>query len=183
MNAESGYLGGSRILQILRAFGEHMRESADQTGVAICGADCWQDAGSGTTKRGHAAGAPQRQIIYQANVTMGKSDFLYVDEEHPLILDTKYKPRYGAGTFDKDDVRQLAGYARDRKVLKMLGIQEVEEQDSAVVPCVIIYPEVRGVSAKFDGAHSPIDQVMLEVAPIGELVGFYRMGFPLPVQV
>ena len=98
-----------------------------------------------------------------------------------MILDTKYKPRYGTGTFDKDDVRQLAGYARDCKVLKRLGIHETEAHDSAVVPCVIIYPEVRGVGAKFDGAHSPIDQVWLEVAPIGELVGFYRMGFSLPV--
>ena len=88
---------------------------------------------------------------------MGKPDFLYADEEHPLILDTKYKPRYGTGTFDKDDVRQLAGYARDCKVLKRLGIYETEAHDSAVVPCGIIYLEMRGVGAKFDGAHSPID--------------------------
>ena len=121
------------------------------------------------------------KILYQTNVTTGKPDFLYVDGERPLILDTKYKPRYGAGTFDVEDIRQLAGYARDRKVLKRLGIQDAEEQDSAVVPCVIIYPETRDVDVKFDGSHSPIDQVMLEVAPIGELVGFYRVGFPLPV--
>ena len=121
------------------------------------------------------------KILYQANVTMGKPDFLYVDEEYPLILDTKYKPRYGAGIFDVEDIRQLAGYARDLKVLKRLGIQDAEEQDSAVVPCVIIYPESRDVDVKFDELHSPIDQVMLEVAPIGELVGFYRIGFPLPV--
>ena len=89
------------------------------------------------------------KILYQANVTTGKPDFLYVDEERPLILDTKYKPRYGAETFDVgdvlDDIRQLAGYARDRKVIKRLGIQETVEQDSAVVTCVIIFPEVRGV--------------------------------------
>lgn len=121
------------------------------------------------------------KIVYQANVTMGKPDFLYVDAECPLILDTKYKPRYGAGMFDNEDIRQLAGYARDRKVLKRLGIPKTEEQDLAAVLCVIIYPEVRGIGAKFDGAHSPIDQVMLKVAPIGELVGFYRMGFSLPV--
>ena len=114
-------------------------------------------------------------------MTTGKPDFLYADEERPLILDTKYKLGYGAGKFDMEDIRQLAGYARDRKVLKLLGIQEAEEQNSAIVPCVIIYPEVRGVDVKFDGSHSPIDQVQLEVAPIGELVGFYRMGFPLPV--
>ena len=34
------------------------------------------------------------KILYQTNVTTGKPDFLYVDEERPLILDTKYKPRY-----------------------------------------------------------------------------------------
>ena len=121
------------------------------------------------------------KILYQANVTTGKPDFLYVDEERPLILDTKYKPRYGAGRLDVEDIRQLAGYARDRKALKKLGIQEAEKQSSAVVPCVIIYPEVRGGDVKFDGLRSPIDQVQLEVAPIGEFVGFYRMGFPLPV--
>ena len=80
-----------------------------------------------------------------------------------------------------EDIRQLAGYARDRKVLKRLGIQDAEEQDSAVVPCIIIYPEVRGVDVKFDAARSPIDQVRLEMAPMKELIGFYRMGFPLPV--
>lgn len=37
------------------------------------------------------------------------------------------------------------------------------------------------INAKFDGAHSPIDQVWLEVAPIEKLVGFYRMGFSFPV--
>ena len=121
------------------------------------------------------------KILYQTNVTTGKPDFLYVDEESPLILDTKYKPRYGAGTFDVDDVRQLAGYARDRKVLKKFGIQETEEQNLAIVPCVIIYPEARGADVKFDGSRSPIDQVRLEVAPMGALIGFYRMGFPLPV--
>ena len=38
-----------------------------------------------------------------------------------------------------------------------------------------------GIDVKFDGACSPIDQVRLDVAPMGALIGFYRMGFPLPV--
>ena len=121
-----------------------------------------------------------RKILYQANVTTGKPDFLYVDEERPLILDTKYKPRYDAGMFDVDDVRQLAGYARDRKVLKRLGIQDHETQDGKVVPCVIVYPTAQGDIVEFDGAHSPIEQMSMEVVPIEVLVGFYRVGFPLP---
>lgn len=123
-----------------------------------------------------------RKILYQANVTTGKPDFLYVDEERPLILDTKYKPRYGTGTFDVDDIRQLAGYARDRKVLKKLGIQDQETQDVEVVPCVIIYPTAQGDAIEFEGAHSPIEQSHMRVKPIGELTGFYRIGFPLPVE-
>lgn len=31
-------------------------------------------------------------------------------------------------------------------------------------------------TAKFNGAHSPIDQVMLKVAPIKEFVGFYGIS-------
>lgn len=121
------------------------------------------------------------KILYQANVTTGKPDFLYIDEERPLILDTKYKPRYSDVFPDVDDIRQLAGYARDRKVLKRLGIQESEEQNSAVVSCIIIYPEARGGDVKFDGSRSPIDQTSVGVVPIGTLVGFYCISFPLPV--
>lgn len=124
-----------------------------------------------------------RKIVYQANVTTGKPDFLYVDESRPLILDTKYKPRYGnEGWFDTDDIRQLAGYARDRKVLKRLGVQEVDEQDLSIVPCVIIYPMVRGGIAKFEGAYSPIEQPYMGVAQMSEFLGFHRIGFPLPVR-
>ena len=115
-------------------------------------------------------------------MTTGKPDFLYVDEEHPLILDTKYKPRYGEVFPDVDDIRQLAGYARDRKVLKKLGIQDQETQDAEVVPCVIIYPTVQGDVVEFEGPHSPIEQSRMSVKSIGELTGFYRIGFPLPVE-
>ena len=102
-------------MQILRAFGEYMREPVDQTGVAVCGADCRQDVGSGTAKCGHAAGAAQLQIIYQANVTTGKPDFLYVDEARPLILIPSINPdtaqeRLMWRTFDS--LRVMRGIAR-----------------------------------------------------------------------
>ena len=123
-----------------------------------------------------------RKILYQANVTTGQPDFLYVDEERPLILDTKYKPKYGDGKFDVDDIRQLSGYARDRNVLKKLGIQTQEAQDVEVVPCVIIYPTVQNDAVGFEGSQSPIDQRVIEAVPIREFVGFYRLGFSLPMM-
>ena len=70
------------------------------------------------------------KILYQANVTMGKPDFLYVDEERPLILDTKYKPRYGAETFDVGDVlddirdgKRLARPSNAKKCLRCISIE------------------------------------------------------------
>lgn len=122
------------------------------------------------------------KILYQANATTGKPDFLYADEERPLIFDTKYKPRYGTGTFDVDDIRQLVGYARDRKVLKKLGIQDQGTQDGEIVPCVIVYPTAQGDDSEFEGAHSPIEQSHMSVKSFEELTGFYRIGFPLPVK-
>ena len=113
-------------------------------------------------------------------MTTGKPDFLYVDGERPLILDTKYKPRYGAGTFDVEDIRQLAGYARDRKVLKRLGIQDAEEQDSAVVPCVIIYPEARDVDVKFDGSRARRFAAPLRGRPPPRAALRRRSGSPAP---
>lgn len=121
------------------------------------------------------------KILYQTNVTTGKPDFLYVDERCPLVLDTKYKPKYDCGLFDVDDIRQLSGYARDRKVLRNLGILDSETQNARVVPCVIVYPVAQGDGIEFDGAHSPLEQSHMHVKPIGELTGFYRIGFPLPV--
>jgi len=58
------------------------------------------------------------KILYQSNVTTGKPDSLHVDEKRPLILDTKYKPRYGVGAVDVDDVRQLAVKTADKMMMR-----------------------------------------------------------------
>ncbi len=61
-------------------------------------------------------------------------DFIKKDES--LIMDTKYKPHYeNSNRGIIDDIREISGYARDRKILKRLNIEEQE------VKCVIIYPE------------------------------------------
>ena len=65
------------------------------------------------------------------------ADFVKKDEK--IILDAKYKTHYQ----DKDspilaDIREISGYARDKKILEAMGINENEEK---IIPCVIIYPE------------------------------------------
>ena len=61
-------------------------------------------------------------------------DFIKKDE--CLIMDTKYKPHYeDSNRGIIDDIREISGYARDRKILERLDVDEKE------VRCIIIYPE------------------------------------------
>lgn len=73
-------------------------------------------------------------------------DFIKVGEEK-IILDAKYKPRYEKGNCGiVDDVREISGYARDRKILKALDWNvDVEGRVGKLLPdCVIVYPVVQG---------------------------------------
>lgn len=64
----------------------------------------------------------------------------FIMKDNNLIIDTKYKPHYGDGNMGIiDDVRQISGYARDKKILKRL---QGEERNEDIVPhCLIIYPD------------------------------------------
>ncbi len=120
------------------------------------------------------------KILYQAKVATGYPDFLFKDSLQPMILDTKYKPRYdNAGKPLTDDIRQLAGYARDRSVLRKLGITERDEQNMSVVPCLIIYP---GIEGEHSSECSIVgDKPLREQSQcVPSLVEFYflRMGLP-----
>ena len=122
------------------------------------------------------------KILYQAKVSTGYPDFLFKDISQPMILDTKYKPQYDdLGKPSTDDIRQLAGYARDRSVLRRLGMTERAVQDTSVVPCVIVYPRTEerlfGASS-IDGAKTPKEQPMSE--SVDGFVDFYFMRMDLP---
>ena len=120
------------------------------------------------------------KILYQAKAATGYPDFLFKDTSQPMILDTKYKLRYdGAGKPCTDDIRQLAGYARDRCVLRKLGVVEKEAQDASIIPCVIIYPGVEGELSRegpIEGAKTPKEQAR----EADGLVGFHFMRVALP---
>ena len=65
----------------------------------------------------------------------GDIDFMKLDDK--ILIDTKYKEIYTQdGKYDIDNIRQLSGYARDRKVLEKLNITS----DNEVVDCVISIP-------------------------------------------
>ena len=121
-------------------------------------------------------------------------DFIKKDEQ--LIIDAKYKPQYAhsdAGMLD--DIRQISGYARDKKILKALGISEHSHDE---IKCLIIYPEPQN---KTESNNNPSpnenklnercnifidgnDQTLIEQATeIKYFRNFYKIGIPLPYNL
>lgn len=108
------------------------------------------------------------KVLYQQQGNTGYPDF--VCQDPLLVMDAKYIPRLGKKTkIDFDIIRQLSGYARDRKIFK--------ERPEEPVSCLVIYPEEGQVENPFLGR------------AIGELLqteewaawGFYRVAVPLPL--
>ena len=105
-------------------------------------------------------------IKYQFSKGYGEIDFL--DTEQKIIFDAKYKNAYINNKYDIADIRQLSGYARDKRVLKELNLD-----NSKIIDCIIIYPDVKNENDKIENIKSQ---------PINEFTKFYKYGLKLPMN-
>lgn len=99
------------------------------------------------------------------------------------IIDAKYKPRYensNAGIID--DIREISGYARDKKILNRLKIVGNEE-----VKCLIVYP--KPIIFNKDEQEDIVDDEcksvlgMIDLTEIKEIKmfrNFYKISVPIP---
>ena len=118
--------------------------------------------------------AYEDQILYQAKGSTGYPDFICLDPR--LVIDTKYIPSLGSKSkISSDIIRQLAGYARDRKLFKKCPTEHI--------PCLVIYPEEGTETNPFlqDGKPIPIDELLQRIEEEKSAWGFYRLAVPLPV--
>jgi len=106
-----------------------------------------------------------KQIFYQVGGRYGNVDFMKIDDK--MIIDTKYKLIYNQEQYEIENIRQLSAYARDKKILEKLSVDE-----STVVDCLIIYPN----------AKSDIDFINRELKEeeITQFSKFYKIGIRLP---
>ncbi len=115
------------------------------------------------------------KIIYQFKGNENETpDFLYKNEKIRSILDTKYIDLDGNCTMYKI-VRQLAGYARDVKVLRKLDYK-VEEMGHVVVPCIFLYPKTN--ASNDDANDNILDKGKWK--SINNWIEFYKIGVALP---
>ena len=124
-------------------------------------------------------------------------DYIKKSENEKLIIDAKYKPHYSEGNKGiLDDIREISGYARDEKILKVLGWKPEEERAKGnyFPKCLIIYPDPK---TKFEHEEDEEDdQGMIEmkddfqkdgilsdsehVRKIPGFKDFYKIAVPLP---
>ncbi len=76
------------------------------------------------------------KIKYQFGTYGNYLDLLICDKENPIIIDAKYKLQYLTRHIHQD-IRQVAGYARLRKVRQEVGLDDSDDRNIA---CLIIYP-------------------------------------------
>ena len=85
-----------------------------------------------------------KHIIYQRNA--GKQfipDFLITKGDLKVIADAKYIELYENSAYAKGEyIKQLCGYARDKRILKSLNVDCNDEERIPIVPCTLIYPTI-----------------------------------------
>lgn len=127
-------------------------------------------------------------------------DFIKVSNNEKLIIDAKYKPRYNDGNAGIiDDIREISGYARDKKILERLkwDFKKEIENGSCFPKCLIIYPDTsvkfkpdqdatEAAEDKFEEMIGcfPKEKILCEASHYTEISGFkdfYKIAVPLPI--
>lgn len=110
----------------------------------------------------------------------------FVLKEEKQILDAKYKPRYADSQSGiLPDIREICGYARDKKILKIMGI----EDENTVVKCVIVYPSGSdtekslvsvNINSKYENSCDTHTTNDIEEKPVKGFSNFYKICIDLP---
>ncbi|WP_437397530.1 5-methylcytosine restriction system specificity protein McrC [Flagellimonas lutimaris] len=116
----------------------------------------------------------RKDIIFQFNAHYGELDYLRVTEGKELVIDAKYKNLYASNNYEINDIRQLSGYARDKKTLARTKIKE-ELWKSTLLNCLIVYP-----NQSSDNLENLDAELFLK--PISQFENFYKIGVKIPTK-
>lgn len=113
-------------------------------------------------------------LEYHPRTYGNELDYLLKKGKDSVVIDAKYKPSYGR-YINHQDIRQVSGYARLTKILKVVGLED-QIDNPPVLSCLIIYPDQTILG---DEGQLPSDLLSM---PIKEYVKMYKLGVKLPIQ-
>lgn len=106
------------------------------------------------------------RLEYQFGNRANQLDFLLDSGRFKMVIDSKYKAKYSYH-FVTEDIRQISGYARLKKVHEFFGLTE-----GTLIDCLIIYPDpING----YDEIPDNLDEVS-----VNDYYGIYKLGIKIP---
>ena len=112
----------------------------------------------------------KKGIHYQFSTYGNALDILVSSDKYQMVIDAKYKLKYKKGHLH-EDIRQVAGYARLKKVRNKLNIQ-----DDKTIDCLIIYPDMENGIDNFS-----LDNIQQSKQEIQAYYKVYKLGVKLPL--
>jgi hypothetical protein len=116
----------------------------------------------------------RKDIIFQFNANYGELDYLRITDGKEFVIDAKYKNLYANNNYDINDIRQLSGYARDKKTLAKTKINK-DLWKSTLLNCLIVYPDKTN-----EIIENLEDELFLN--PIRQFENFYKIGVKIPTK-
>ncbi len=110
----------------------------------------------------------QSHVQYHFTHYGNELDFILKSDKYKLVIDAKYKPKYIDGKID-EDIRQVSGYARLKKVYNFL-----EKEYPESIDCLIIYPDQE------NGSNS-LANIELLNTEVPSYNGVFKLGVKLPL--
>ncbi|WP_205314445.1 5-methylcytosine restriction system specificity protein McrC [Pedobacter jeongneungensis] len=121
------------------------------------------------------------KIKYQFSTYGNALDILIKQGKHSIVIDAKYKLHYKHGEVHAD-MRQVAGYARLNKVLNELAYNNDDFVKDAVLPCLIIYPDVKnGIDLEKNLSAFNIENLITPYRRVKAYSEIYKLGVKLPL--
>lgn len=111
----------------------------------------------------------KKSIDYQFSTYGNALDILVSKEGNQMIIDAKYKLLYSLGHLH-EDIRQVAGYARLKKVRDKLKVN-----DDRSIDCLIIYPDMQNGIEDFG-----LNNILTNRVPIEVYHKVYKLGVKVP---
>lgn len=113
-----------------------------------------------------------KEVTYHQKFNYLEPDFIVNtnDGVTKMVVDAKYKPQYQDGNVSTEDIRQISGYARLKKIYKFLEFEE-----DKIIDCLVIYSNQSANRKDFKGDNFKIEEEK-------EYNRFFKIGIELPIK-
>lgn len=113
-----------------------------------------------------------KEVTYHKTFNYLEPDFIVKtnDGTTKMVIDAKYKPQYEKGKISVEDIRQISGYARLKKVYDFLNIK-----DENTIDCLVIYSNQNSNINNFKGKNFKLESE-------SEYNRFFKIGIELPTK-